>query len=58
MSIEKNYGRFQPMCDACGHALEEHDDFYDAVSAKKAAGWKIQKIGEDWIDTCTNCVGG
>ncbi len=36
---------------------QEHD-FYDAVDAKKKAGWKSQKIDGEWCDFCTDCQEG
>jgi len=56
MSVEKSYGMFYPTCDICGDALPPEHDFYDAVEAKKEAGWKSRK-GEngEWQDICTDC---
>lgn len=57
MSIEKIGGGYVPTCDFCGEELPEEYDFYDAVDAKKAAGWKSvkDKFGE-WADACPDCA--
>ena len=59
MSIQKQWKRseavFIPTCDICGAELDEEYDFYDAVEAKKAAGWRSKKICGDWMDFCPDC---
>lgn len=60
MSIEKMEGMFIPVCDKCDKELSGfYDTFYEAVEAKKEAGWKSRKVDgefEDWCDEC--CEGG
>lgn len=57
MSIEKFEQFFTPTCDICGKELEAEFDFYDAVDAKKKAGWKSRKDKHgDWIDVCDKCL--
>lgn len=61
---------FAPVCDGCSAVLRSEqavwdhsgdvfdDPFYefdDAVEAKKEAGWKSRKIGDDWFDFCPAC---
>jgi len=55
MSIEKFGGIYTPTCDLCGEELPAEFDFYDAVNAKKDAGWKSRKTDGDWEDVCTEC---
>ena len=56
MSIEKTGETYyQPTCDICGDQLGTEIDFYDAVQAKKDAGWKSRKINGEWQDICTDC---
>lgn len=66
MSIEKakvglrsdfdfDYELFTPTCDLCGDMLDDEYDFYDAVEAKKAAGWRSKKIDGEWYDICPDC---
>ena len=57
MSIEKIGGSYIPTCDFCGVELPEEYDFYEAVYAKKAAGWK--SVGDNfigWSDACPDCA--
>ena len=54
--IDRQYSKYVLTCDCCG--LETtFDTFQEAVDYKKASGWKAQKLGEDWIDYCTECWG-
>ena len=58
MSIEKLHGMYMPVCDICGEDLdtdEDIHDFYDAVAAKKNAGWKSRKSNGEWQDVCREC---
>ena len=55
MSIEKFDGMFTPTCDNCGDYLDVEYDFYDAVNAKKLAGWRSVKESEEWFDYCPDC---
>lgn len=43
MSIEKDYDIYIAVCDICGDDIGPFEDFYDAVDAKKAAGWRSRK---------------
>lgn len=45
-----------PTCDGCGAQLPEEYDFYDAVDAKKVAGWKSIRHGKEWSDLCPECA--
>ncbi len=55
MSIERFGDLYTPTCDGCGDELEAEYDFYDAVNAKKAAGWKSRKVMGEWEDVCPEC---
>ena len=46
---------FTPTCDICGETLDEEYEFYDAVEAKKLAGWRSKKIHGAWYDLCPDC---
>lgn len=54
MSIERYYGKYIPSCDVCGAELPSEEDFYDAVDAKKQAGWISIRDGV-WLDVCPEC---
>jgi hypothetical protein len=56
MSIERFGGLCIPVCDRCGSELPAETDFYDAVSAKKAAGWRSRKVDDRWEDICDACL--
>ena len=55
MSIERFGGLYTPTCDICGEELPGEDDFYDAVNAKKRAGWISKKENGEWVDICPEC---
>ena len=55
MAISSEYGMHSPVCDCCGLELDEEFDFYDAVNAKKAAGWHSVKEKWGWQDYCPDC---
>ena len=55
MSIENFSGIYVPTCDACGNELEGEFEFYDAVEAKKSAGWKSVNQPWGWEDYCPEC---
>ena len=57
MSIDSFQGIHTPICDYCGGELPSEFDFYDAVNAKKRAGWKSRKIDGEWQDICCECQG-
>lgn len=57
MSIERCGDTYTPVCDYCGDELPPEYDFYDAVEAKKAAGWKsIKDDCGEWSDACPECA--
>lgn len=58
MSINKNGGKYELQCDYCSNYVDDFDDFSDAVTHKKANGWKSININGEWTDKCPNCIGG
>lgn len=55
MSIENFHGAYTAVCDCCGDILPTESDFYEAVNAKKDAGWKSRKVDGEWNDICPDC---
>lgn len=56
MSIVREGSRYFPTCDICGDRLPAEHGFYEAVDAKKAAGWRSYKDGKfGWVDACPEC---
>lgn len=56
MSIERFDGLYYVLCDICGDELPTEFDFYDAIEAKKRAGWRSQiNEHDDWVDVCPSC---
>lgn len=47
---------FIPICDYCSDELPLEYDFYDAVDAKKAAGWHSVNQHGEWQDYCEKCA--
>lgn len=40
MSINKVGNKYELQCDYCSNYVDDFDDFFDAVTHKKANGWK------------------
>jgi len=55
MSIEHYYRQYTVVCDCCGARLPGEENFYDAVRAKREAGWESRKVNEEWEDICADC---
>lgn len=55
MGIDNFGGIYTPACDICGEELDGEFNFYDAVDAKKRAGWRSQKVNGQWEDVCPEC---
>lgn len=46
-------------CDACPAVIETHCQEFSGAHAKmKAAGWRAQKDGDEWVHFCGGCAGG
>ena len=57
--IEKEGCVFVLFCDICGEAADEDFfEFDEAVSYKKANGWKSQRRNGEWEDVCPECLEG
>ena len=55
--IDKSGNFYTLSCDICGEEYPEHfSDFYDALEAKRDAGWKSRKTDEGWADVCDECL--
>lgn len=60
MSIAKQFFNhapwYTPVCDCCGSELPSVQDFSEAVTAKKEAGWRSRKDTDgSWQDQCPDC---
>lgn len=55
MAIEKEYGKFIPVCDGCTTTLDECDTFQDALDECKENGWTNVKVGYVWENRCPKC---
>ena len=57
VSIERQYGKYIPVCDGCGCVLDEHvyDTFDEARIAMKEEGWSTDKVNGEWQNYCPDC---
>lgn len=55
MAIERDYGKFIPVCDGCLTTLDEYDTFQDAVDGCKEHGWKNVQVDGQWRNECPKC---
>lgn len=56
MSMDRFRGFITPVCDCCETRLPAEENFWDAVAAKRKAGWKSRKDESgDWVDLCPEC---
>lgn len=56
MAIQRDGGDVVFECDSCSEwALTETDEFDQALDNIKRNGWKVSKIGDEWIHTCPDC---
>lgn len=54
--IDKQYGEIIFECDACPETLVTGEkEWADAMSEFRRAGWKAEKIGDEWLYTCSLC---
>lgn len=45
-------------CDGCSECDETHcSDFASALSKVKTHGWRVTKVGDDWVHLCRDCAG-
>ena len=55
MSIDKEYGKYIPVCDGCGKILEPTQNFSNALKAMENDGWSRRIEGNDWKNYCPAC---
>ena len=55
MSIEKEYGEFQIVCDDCGYYVPGFDRFSEALDYCGDEGWKAFKVKDEWNHFCPVC---
>lgn len=54
--LDRQYGKFVVECDSCPTTLEtDTKDFDEARQVMIREGWKVRKIGRDWIHGCPKC---
>lgn len=59
--VEKVYGEYVVQCDECGvtdpeeYEIKAYDSFQSCIDSMKKAGWKIQKIDDNWTHLCPQC---
>lgn len=62
MSIDRQKGTLNFICDACGGFIEgdSGEEFGDVWSKAKDAGWRSRKREADgvWQHQCPDCAGG
>lgn len=52
--IDHQHGKIVFECDACGDTLEtDTNDFNEANTARRDAGWLAEKVGRDWLHFCS-----
>jgi hypothetical protein len=59
MSIERQKGKLNFICDHCGAFVEGDDDFSALWAEAKEAGWRARKREDDgkWQHQCPDCAG-
>lgn len=59
MSIDRNKGRLQLVCDTCGSEYQQDyssKDFNDMISDAKQDGWSVFKNDDhEWTHMCRGC---
>jgi hypothetical protein len=54
--IDRQNGDLVFECDTCGETFEsETSDFNSAWNQAKRDGWRVKKIGTQWVHSCPNC---
>ena len=59
MSTDRIHGTLVFICDGCGDPSEEFPKsthFNEALSAIKAAGWRVTHNGTDFEHHCSDCA--
>jgi hypothetical protein len=56
MIDRQNGGILHIECDSCDEVLDARTkDFSEARTIMQREGWKVRKIGGEWIHGCPNC---
>lgn len=57
--IDRQGNRIVVECDSCDETLasEEGETFTEFWNGAKRDGWKIRRIGADWVHGCPRCGG-
>ena len=55
MSIDKEYGKYIPICDGCWDTLPPENTHNDARHAIKEAGWSTKNTDGEWLNLCPQC---
>ena len=54
--IDKQFGNIIIECDSCPEVLLTNEpEFEQARAVMQREGWKVGKIGKDWLHGCPNC---
>ena len=54
--IDRQNGDLVFECDTCGEVLESAtSDFNSAWNQAKRDGWRVKKIGTEWVHECPKC---
>ena len=54
--IDRQHGAIVYECDGCETTLETgEDEWTPALAMLKRDGWKIEKVGTDWLHLCPDC---
>jgi Fe2+ or Zn2+ uptake regulation protein len=54
--IDRQNGDIVFECDECGEVFESAtSDFNSAWNQAKRDGWRVRKIGTEWVHECPNC---
>jgi len=54
--IDKSYGQYCIVCDACGEiSADKFETWQDAVDGKADAGYSSKPCKGKWIDLCEDC---
>ena len=57
--IERNFygGPINVHCDTCPEAVETGTrDFAEALTLIKDDGWRVRRIGDEWVHFCPDCA--
>ena len=54
--IDREYGRYIAICDACGDSIGKEETFDDVRMLMRAEGWVTRKHKNHWVNYCDKCV--